>query len=79
MAKRLEPFGHNLCFVPPTCPRCPAKEDFEKSGISEKWQWFDNFKSALENCKTDKSHKILVCGSLYLISDALAELAKPNA
>ena len=79
MAKRLEPFGHNLCFVPPTCPRCPAKEDFEKSGISEKWQWFDDFKSALENCKTDKSHKILVCGSLYLISDALAELAKPNA
>ena len=79
MAKRLEPFGHNLCFVPPTCPRCPSKDDFDKSEISEKWQWFDNFKSALEHCKTDKSHNILVCGSLYLISDALALLNKPTA
>lgn len=71
MAKRLEKFGNKLCFVPPTCPRCPSKEDFEKSGISEKWQWFDDYKSALAECQADKYHKILVCGSLYLISDAL--------
>lgn len=79
MAKRLEPFGHKFCFVPPTCPRCPSKEDFEKSEISQKWNWFDNFKTALEQCKTDKNHNILVCGSLYLISDALALLNKPTA
>jgi dihydrofolate synthase/folylpolyglutamate synthase len=72
MAKRLEPFGNKLCFVPPTCPRRPSKEDFEKSGISEKWQWFNDYKSAFEACMADKEHKILVCGSLYLISDALA-------
>ncbi len=74
MAKILEAFGNKCCFVPPTCPRCPSKEDFEKSGISEKWQWFDTFNSALEACKTDKEHEILVCGSLYLISDALGVL-----
>lgn len=71
MAKRLEQFGNKLCFVPPTCPRCPSKEDFDKSGISEKWNWFDDYKSALAECQADKDHKILVCGSLYLISDAL--------
>ncbi len=78
MAKRLEPFGYKLCFVPPTCPRCPSKEDFDKSGISDKWQWFDNFSSALESCKDDKEHTILVCGSLYLISDALGKLKTEN-
>lgn len=71
MAKCLEPFGNKICFVPPSCPRCPSKEDFEKTEISKKWQWFDDFKSTLEACKTDKDHNILVCGSLYLISDAL--------
>ncbi len=74
MAKELEPFANKLCFVPPTCPRCPSKEDFDKSSISEKWHWFDNYKTALDACREDKSHKILVCGSLYLISDALKEV-----
>ena len=74
MAKRLEPFANKLCFVPPSCPRCPLKEDFEKSDISKNWEWFDDFKSALDCLKTDKEHNILVCGSLYLISDALKEV-----
>ncbi len=74
MAKELEPFGNNLYFVPPNCPRSLTKEDFEKSKLSEKWKWFDDFKSALDSCKNDKEHNTLVCGSLYLISDALKEL-----
>ena len=78
MAKELEPFGNKLYFVPPTCPRSPLKTDFEKSGISEKWQWYDSFASALEECKKDQEHNILVCGSLYLISDALEKLKTEN-
>ena len=74
MGKRLVKFGNKLCFVPPTCPRCPSKEDFEKTEMNDKWQWFDDYKSALEACKKDKEHKILVCGSLYLISDALKQI-----
>lgn len=72
MAKRLESYGHQLYFVPPICPRSPSKEEFANSGISDRWQWRDSYKQALEECKQDKSHKILVCGSLYLISEALS-------
>ena len=41
-----------------------------------KIQWDTQTQDGLLKCKVDKEHIILVCGSLYLISDALSENLK---
>jgi dihydrofolate synthase/folylpolyglutamate synthase len=70
MAEKLAKFGRKRCFVSPRCARRVELEDFQGLGLGA-WLWEEDLKSAVEACKADNDGQILICGSLYLISEAL--------
>ncbi len=72
MVAKLAPFGNKLYFVSPNCPRRLDLEDFKALNLEENWSWVDNLEEAICLCSEDKDRPTLICGSLYLISEALA-------
>jgi len=75
MADSLSKFGQRLCFVPPPCGRALNRDDFDSQLSNKGWEWFDDFKTAFEECRKNAG-TVIVTGSLYLISEALKCLKK---
>lgn len=51
MADNLSQFGQRHCFVPPPCGRALSREEFNAQLSHKGWEWFENFKTAYEDCK----------------------------
>lgn len=73
MGARLAGYGRRRLFVSPKCARSLVREEFEALGMGQ-WEWAEDLKAAMEACGGGEGAELLICGSLYLISDALALL-----
>ncbi len=76
MTSKIEPYGNKLYFVSPNSPRAYTKDEYNLTKASHKWLWQSNLEESVKLCEQDKEHKILICGSLYLVAQALELLEK---